>query len=183
MQEKKQLMRYTEQELSLIRNTFNNDSLLKAIRKVFLQAPLNAVDLSNLELIKKEEVLKVLRKEFLPTIDPEAPINQVIDLWMTVDIKGKTLDEAYTHFQARDKLVKYLDQQLKELETGKKGLLKFKSLSYAKRKTPEQLYIDLDVRNRLVLHIEDRLRDLTNLSIPEETEEEREKRQKLDSAK
>ena len=180
----KQIKRYNDQELTIIKSNFSdNDGLLKAIRKVFLQSPLTALDLSYLEAIKKKELMDIIRKEFLPVIDPEAPINQIIDLWMTVDVKGKTLEECYTHFQAREKLIKYLDQQLKELETGKKGAIKFKSLSYAKRKTPEQVFIDLDVRNRLILHTEDRLRDLMMMSLPEETPEQREERQKKDSTK
>ena len=113
MENKKQTMRYTNEELRLIKNTFSeNDDLLKRIRKVMLQMPLDAVDLSALELIKKKEVLAVLRKTFLPTLDADAPINQQLDLWMTVQIIDKTPDEASPHIQARKKLIDYLDQQL-----------------------------------------------------------------------
>jgi hypothetical protein len=184
MQEKKQTKRYTDEELATIKNTFNeNDSLLKAIRKVFLQSPLNALDLSNLEIIKKEGILKILRKTFLPTIDVEAPLNQIIDLWMTIDLKDRNLEESYMLFQSRDKLIKYLDQQIKVLEGSKKETIKFKSLSYAKRKTPDQAYIDYDVRNRIILHTEMMLQQLEILSLPEETEEEKKERQLKDSAK
>lgn len=80
-------MRMKEEELSLIRNTFKD----------------------NLEL------LKLMRKIFLPEIDPTAPLGQNIDLWMTVDIKDQTPADAIINLKARNMLINHVDQQLLQL--------------------------------------------------------------------
>jgi hypothetical protein len=83
-----QQMRFTDEELTLIRNTFKgNDTLLKLMRKVFL-----------------------------PEIDPDAPIGQIIDLWMTVSITEKTPEEAYAHLIARNTVISHVDQMLMQLK-------------------------------------------------------------------
>lgn len=83
-----QQMRFTEYELSLIRNTFRDN----------------------------EELLKVMRKVFLPEIDPDAPIGGLIDLWMTVQIADKTPEQAYPHLVARNTLIQHVDSQLLQLK-------------------------------------------------------------------
>jgi hypothetical protein len=93
-------MRFTEQELSLIKNTFKGN----------------------------DELLKVMRKVFLPEIDPDAPVGQVIDLWLTVQISDKTPEQAYAQLLARNTLISHLDQQL----------LQLKMLSEMGDETPEE---------------------------------------------
>lgn len=184
---KKQTKRYTDQELSLIKNTFlDNDSLLKVIRKVMLQLPLNAVDQSmiSLNLTGKKGVLAILRKTFLPEIDSEAPLSQVIDLWMTVSIADKTPDEAYPHLVARQRLIEYIDQQLKVLETGKEGKIKFLDFIKLGDRNSEEIYSDLMTRNTMISHTEQQLSGLQILaSMTPETLEEATERTKKDSAK
>lgn len=52
-------MRFTDEELSLLKNTFKDN----------------------------EKLLKLLRKVFLPEYDPEAPLGQTVDrLWMGLDM-------------------------------------------------------------------------------------------------
>lgn len=72
-------------------------------------------------LIKKvfkgnDPLLKLLRKLFLPEYDPTAPIGQVIDLWMTVDVKDKTPEDAYVTLLARNQLITHVEQQLVALK-------------------------------------------------------------------
>lgn len=181
---KQQQMRYTDKELQLIKSAFaENDDLLKTIRKVFLQMPLNAVDLSRLELIKKPEILAILRKVFLPTLDPDAPINQQIDLWMTVQIVDKTPDEAYPHLKAREIVIEYLDEQLKELEgLNKEDIIKFPELVNLK-KSAKDTYINIVIRNTIISHTEMQLMELKILAQPEETPEETQERLAKDSSK
>ncbi len=76
---------------------------------------------AELDMLKRhfadnDELLRIMRKIFLPEIDPNAPVGQVIDLWMTVDIKDKTPDEAYAHLVARNLLISHLDQQLNQIK-------------------------------------------------------------------
>lgn len=80
-------MRFTEQELSLIKNTFKDN----------------------------EELLKLMRKVFLPEIDPKAPLGQMIDLWFSLPIKELTPEQAQINILARNSLIMHLDQQLIQL--------------------------------------------------------------------
>ena len=178
-------MRYVDSELQIIKNTFaENDDLLKAIRKVMLQMPLNALDLSRLELIKKEGILQVLRKTFLPTLDPEAPLNQVIDLWMTIQIMDKDPINALPHLRAREKLIKYIDQQLKVLEGSDRQKIKFNKMTDIKGKSPENIYSDLITRNTMINHTEQQLNMLKVLAgLKDETLEQTQERLKKDSSK
>lgn len=81
-------MRFTEDELLLIRDTFKDN----------------------------EPLLKVLRKVFLPEYDPTAPLGQIVDLWSTVDMKGMTPEAAWIHFTARGDLIKHVESQLLQLQ-------------------------------------------------------------------
>ena len=80
-------MRITSDEQALIKSTFlNNDRLLKLMRKIFL-----------------------------PEIDPQAPIGQVIDLWMTIKVDDMTPEQALTNLKARNMLISHVDQCLMQL--------------------------------------------------------------------
>ncbi len=179
-----QTMRFTDEELRIIKNTFaENDDALKRIRKVMLQIPLNTLDLSVLELVKKESVLKILRKSFLPTLDPDAPINQVVDLWMTVQIAEKTPDEAYPHLKAREKVICYIKQQQEVLEGSRKEKIKFNELVDID-KIPFDAYVDLVARNTIISHVEMQLTTLKILAgLKDETVEEMKERLQKDSNK
>lgn len=80
-------MRFTDDELEIIRKTFGENEFL----------------------------LKLLRKVFLPELDPKAPIGQMIDLWMTVDVKDKSPEEIAVALLARNEVIRHVDQRLIEL--------------------------------------------------------------------
>lgn len=82
-----QQMRFTENELALIKSTFKGNT----------------------------ELLKLLRKVFLPYYDPKSPYGQVIDLWMTLDLRQLTPEQAYTRLLARNELIMHVEQQLIQL--------------------------------------------------------------------
>lgn len=86
MSENKQ-MRFSEEELQIIKNTFKGN----------------------------EKLLKLLRKVFLPEYDPQAPLGQVIDLWMTLDLGGLTPDEQVRRIHARNQVITHIEQQLIQL--------------------------------------------------------------------
>jgi hypothetical protein len=46
-------------------------------------------------LKNQPDVMSILRKAFLPEIDGDAPFHQVIDLWLTVEIKGKEAGDEF----------------------------------------------------------------------------------------
>jgi hypothetical protein len=100
MQQGKQ-MRFTDGELDLIKQTFKgNDKLLKLLRKVFL-----------------------------PEYDPNAPIGQVIDLWMTVPVKEMTAQDALVNILARNSLISHVEMQIQQLNV----------LAEADQKTAEEI--------------------------------------------
>ena len=81
-------MRFTDSELSLIKNTFKDNV----------------------------ELLKLMRKVFLPEIDPDAPLGQLVDLWCSLPIKEMTPDQAQINILARNSLIMHVDQQLIQLQ-------------------------------------------------------------------
>lgn len=81
-------MRITEAEMEVIRSTFRGN----------------------------ETLLKLLRKIFLPEIDPAAPIGQIIDLWMTMDVKNLLPEQAMVRLIARNELITHVEQQLLQLK-------------------------------------------------------------------
>lgn len=89
MNNKGQQMRISEQEISLLKNTFG----------------------------KNDTLLKLLRKVFLPELDPDLPIGQMIDLWMTVDIKDKDPIEAKIQMMARNSVIMHVENSLIQLKT------------------------------------------------------------------
>lgn len=94
-------MRFTQEEVDMIRGAFKGN----------------------------DKLLKVLRKVFLPEIDPYAPVGQVIDLWMTVDIKNQLPEQAMINISARNGIIAHLEQQLFQLQV----------LANMENPTPEKL--------------------------------------------
>lgn len=82
-------MRLTPDDLAIIKSTFKgNDTLLKLMRKVFL-----------------------------PELDPTAPLSQLIDLWMTVPVKDMSTEQAMINILARNTVIGHLDMCLTMLST------------------------------------------------------------------
>lgn len=81
-------MRITPVEISILKNTFKGN----------------------------EELVRLMRKIFLPELDPYAPIGQNIDLWMTVDIKDRTPEEAMIQILARNQLISHVDNMLNQIK-------------------------------------------------------------------
>lgn len=82
-------MRFTDSELALVKGTF----------------------------AENEELLKLMRKVFLPELDPSAPIQQMIDLYMTLPTENQTPDEIAINLKARNILIAHLEMQLGQLRT------------------------------------------------------------------
>ncbi len=80
-------MRFSDDELNLIKTTFGGN----------------------------EKLLKLLRKVFLPEYDFNAPLGQVIDLWMTIDVTNLTPDMAYIRLLARNQTISHVEQQIMQL--------------------------------------------------------------------
>src|SRR3990167_5429159 len=136
MEEEKKLTgnpRYTDREKEIIKNTFaENQDILGAIQKAFLQLPLNAMELSTLSMNVKGDVMKIISKTILPQLDDDVPTFNVYDLWMTQDIKGRMYDDVVLGVKSTKVVIDYLDQQLKAFARGdfnKKQKISYKELS------------------------------------------------------
>ena len=180
-QTKKQTMRFSDDEVSLIKSTFkDNQELSIAIRKVFLQKPLTAPELGMIMNLKdKKELLKVIRKTFLPTIDADAPFNQVVDLWMTLELKDKTPEIALPHIWARAMLIEYLEQQLKVLEGEREEKVKFEDFVNIKETDISLMYARLITRNTIIQHTEMQLQQFEVLANLEDKTEDQIKAENL----
>lgn len=186
MEEKKQVGRFTDTEIEIVKNTFkDNDQLIKSIRKSMLQLPLNAVDLSALQLNLKGQVPDVIRKQFTPVIDGTEPLGAITDNWFAIDIKGRLFEDAIPVIKAHIKLIDYVNQQLDELTTGKeKRDILLKDLTAFDKKADMDIYIDLIARNTIILVIEQKLMALNQMANQiDETPQQREEREKRNSSK
>ena len=81
-------MRITPAEMSLLHNTFKGN----------------------------DDLVRLMRKLFLPELDPYVPIGQNIDLWMTVKVDDMTSEQALINLKARNSLIQHLDQVLMSIK-------------------------------------------------------------------
>lgn len=172
--------RYTDDELNLLKATFAEDlPLVYILRKVMLQLPLTeAEELRWHNTFKSEPLNALMRKIFLPEIDGDAPIGQVIDLWMTVNLENKMPDEEKSLINSRKIVIDYLDGQLNilsgEAQDGNKLLTDFDVLNAD----------ELRARNTIISHIENQLSQIFGLAgFKSETPEETLKRLNQNSSK
>lgn len=81
-------MRITPDERSLLQNTFKGNEML----------------------------LRLMRKLFLPELDPTVPLGQNMDLWMTLKIDEMPPDVALINLKARNSLIQHLDLVLNTIK-------------------------------------------------------------------
>lgn len=98
-------MRYSDEEISLIQHTFKGN----------------------------EKLLRLMRKVFLPELEADAPLGQMIDLWMTAKVDDMTPEQAMINIKARNSLILHVDQQL----------LSLKLLAETSGQTPEEAVMKL----------------------------------------
>lgn len=180
-------MRYESNELALIKNVFHeNSEILMAMRKVFFQVKLER---SEMELLKpitqSKEVMALLRKTYLPELELDAPVGQLIDLWLTVDNAEKTPMEAVLALRVRERLMQHLEaglKRFKDLGAPVKGIIVDYKPNFDQ--DDEEGYVEFIARNALITHTEFQLAQIRALSEKkEETVEEAKKRMGMDSAR
>ena len=62
-----------------------------------------------------EEGLKVMRKIFLPEIDYTAPLGQLVDMWIPVEVDDVTPEQAIINIKARKTLIIHIESCLMQL--------------------------------------------------------------------
>lgn len=119
MRDKNQVFIFNDEELSLIKNTFaDNDALLYAVRKVFLQFPLTGPERGLLKLAITPAVFAVLKKRILPELSDEFPLSQLPTILSTLteQLKVRSVEEMAPLFAAKALEIAYLEQQFAVLE-------------------------------------------------------------------
>lgn len=175
-------MRYSDDELQVMKNIFaEDDTALKIIRKVIYQIPLTDTENATREtLFTQPEIMRIVRKCLLPEIDGNAPMLQVVDLWSTVNVREYNPSQAYFYIQAKELVIKYLNQQLNILERGGVGEIRFDSFIRGTSGDPEDKYIALLARQEILQHTEVHLAEMLGLAgekneTPEQTKQRLEK--------
>lgn len=77
----------------------------------------------DIEILKQhfsenDELLKTLRKVFLPEITADTPIGQIVDLWLTLPLDSyKSTEDAVINMKARNLTITHLEQCLVRLQS------------------------------------------------------------------
>lgn len=62
-----------------------------------------------------EEALKIMRKIFLPEIDYSAPLGQLVDMWLPVEVDEVSPEQALVNIKARKTLIVHVESCLMQL--------------------------------------------------------------------
>lgn len=63
-----------------------------------------------------EAALRLMRKIFLPELDPTAPIGQMIDIYGSIPTKDRTVEQIAVDLMARNIMVAHCDAMLMQLQ-------------------------------------------------------------------
>lgn len=151
-------MRYTDKELSLIKNTFAEQTeLLVLIRKFLLQGEMSTQETSLLKKTVNPDVYGILIKSLNPSIDKLASEFENIDMFSSLDVSPTPVEHAYLSIKVRHRAKQYLDERFTELQ-GKKVTdpIIFDEMHLV-QKNMEETYINFVARNFLLTHIETQL--------------------------
>lgn len=188
-----QTTRFTNEELQIIKQIFadsEDDKMLKILRKIFLQLPMDAAEMAIVQTTfrKQTETMAAIRKMFLPDLDGNAPILQCGNAWsfFSPRIEDLDLDRAELQIKSRRNVIEYLRQQLDFLETGKDQHIILTDFIDFNRKSddPDSTYFGLITHNFIINYVEQRLNEIKILAgRKDETPEETIERLKRDSNK
>lgn len=77
---------------------------------------------------ENDEALKLMRKIFLPSIETDAPLGMIMDMWIPVEIDNVSTEQALVNIKARKTLITHVEQ----------CLMLLKNLAGTKDETPEE---------------------------------------------
>lgn len=173
-----------DQEIALIKSIFkDNEQLLKHMRSLFLGIPLTDVEKGMIALeLKGEEIQKVLQRRFLPTIEKDAPIGQISDVWLGVETmifgaQRDTIEQAVLYKEKALKMTAHALSLLNNLDGEPVDISYNADVS-------DSLQINLLARNQFLRHVEQQLLFLKIISEQEdESQKDKVERNKRDSTK
>ena len=186
-QKKLQVMRYSDDELKILNGAFSERTdLLLLLRKFLLQGELNEVESESIKLFRTSNILPIIQKTFLPVLDLDTPLGQLMDFWLLVDTKDRDMEKIKIELAARKTLIDYMTQRFKVLINGEEDYrdIKLNNLVYSEDKKTEQAYAHLAARNIIIKNVEDNTIQLWILAgQKKETAQEIQKRLFRDSSK
>ncbi len=168
-------MRFTDAELSLMKSVFaENTELLYILRKVMLQFPLTEMEDVKLRTAMTEPVYKLVCKTFLPSLDPEAPLFQLTDMYigLQADIRGGP-EVAWPSIVAKELEIEYITQQLKAVkDTSCPQPVKLSKMTELKGKK-DKVWSSITARNYIISFIDSNIQQVKFLAgLKSETVEE-----------
>ena len=164
MRQKDQKMRYSDAELSLIKNTFaGDDTYLYAVRKHMLGVEMEEGEMNVIKAMTPG-LKSLLRKVFMPTIDGDSPLFQLVDMIMGLngDFKARGVEEGEVFIKVKRLQVEYINSRLDCMD----------GVSSSKGSTLEQMadlysedaYVNITARNYLLSYIDSFCNELRNLA-------------------
>jgi hypothetical protein len=189
--------RFSEAELALIQSAYgNNESVLKILRKVFMQGDLSKEDRESIVAVygTNEPLQKVLRKFFLPDYDYDAPFGQTgkYHLWLGLQqLMQMAPQDREIVIDTQLTLCRVIENGLENIANIAKGNVPvslgsiWKTLSEFDVMSPQDREKALLTQIRINNWVESCLMEIFGLSNPpkKETEEEKKERIKKDSVR
>lgn len=164
--DKDQKMRFNNAELSLTKAVFaDNEELIFAIRKVMYQFPLNESEEKIIKDTMNPSVHALIKKFFLPELEPDAPLFQLTDMvnTLSLDMKAKGVEDMLPLFDAKEIEITYLAQRLEELE-GKEVKDTLNLSDLAALQPFESAYQRITARNYILSWVDSNLQQIQFLA-------------------
>ncbi len=180
MREKGQLNRFNKTEYGLMRSLFKeNDDLIYGIRKVLLGIKPNKHEQDMLnKTLENKDVVDLIRKWFMPEIDGDSPLFQIVDFTQSLNLElkaNKMADQMFIEIEAKNIEQDYINQRLAVLfgEKPKKDDITLEDLANLKLEDKEKVLINTIARCWLLAYIDSNLNQMKTLATSkEETLEE-----------
>ena len=151
---KNKTIRYSDGDLSLMRNSFaDDDTLLFAIRKHMLGLPVSEGEAKMLGNMT-EELKTLIGKVFLPSIDGEASLFQLFDMTLALkeEMKGKSYDDQKLAIEIKALEVEYIKQRVDLLQG--KTVEPELSLESMGDLSSENAVVNITARNYLLSYVD-----------------------------
>lgn len=154
-----------EKDNDVIRANFKeNDSLLKALRALFLGLEVTKAEKETIQTtFKNEDLRRIVRTKFYPMLSRETPIGQVADVWLGVEqqifnVSRDTIEQAIKY---KDLALDYTEMAMNLLVNpdGERPLMHY-SAKVAFNDGSDPLGIKLLARNQYIRHVETQLTSL-----------------------
>lgn len=182
----KQTSRWSETQLATLKGALaDNEIAITGIRKVLLEDELTPNEKTALKLAiqNNEPMQELVRRHYCPSLKVDAPIGQVQDRLITIQVDTLSPEIATLQAAATELSEECMKAHIEELITGTVAA-SFKSLYKLDLDDPAKTYIGLLARNKYLIDAERLTHHLALLSgRVDETPSQTEERLKKDSSK